>query len=300
MDLKEIKNENLICKRCNKEYNNKFISLKYIEKDLNLYSTKCSKCRKYQKCKICDKEYFNKNGEETCSKKCGDENKKLGYIKSCGTKHNFSKNSKSRINWENKLLETEGIVNVFQRDKVKEKIKNTFTERYGEGIINPGQIEEVKLKVKNILIKRNGYYKPFNSNASNASMKVFSKVINYLITDKSINTYDIYYGDSNKNKNEFYLERKNNSYFFYDLTIKTKKLIIEFNGCRWHPDYRYINKLNKWYHPMTKEGYKKYLKIFEEKIQLAKLNNFKVLVIWDTESIEENYKLCIDFINENI
>ena len=39
---------------------------------------------------------------------------KQTYLKHCGCEHNFCKNSESRKEWEQRLLDTEGIANVFQ------------------------------------------------------------------------------------------------------------------------------------------------------------------------------------------
>ena len=53
-----------------------------------------------------------------------------------GTEHNFSKNCPSRKQRENRLLETEGITNVFQRQTVKDKIKKTLYTNFGENAHN--------------------------------------------------------------------------------------------------------------------------------------------------------------------
>jgi len=45
-----------------------------------------------------------------------------------GSSHNFNKNHPSRINWEKILFEEEGIINVFQRKEVIEKIANKIAE----------------------------------------------------------------------------------------------------------------------------------------------------------------------------
>lgn len=90
----------------------------------------CSVCRKYQKpCEICGKEIFVQ--ARTCSKECAYELRKQSWIKSCGATHNFSKSSSSRKEWESRLLEIEGITNVFQREDVKEKIKYKLLKNYG-------------------------------------------------------------------------------------------------------------------------------------------------------------------------
>ena len=97
-----------VCKRCGDTYNIDNISKKYIEKDVEKYKL-CSNCRKYNICKNCGDEFHHKQNK-TCSIKCTKELKEKSFLLSCGTKHNFYKNSKSRIDWEKNLLENEGII----------------------------------------------------------------------------------------------------------------------------------------------------------------------------------------------
>jgi hypothetical protein len=91
---------------------------------------KCKKCRDYEKlCVIC-KTPHNKQAL-TCSKKCAYELRKKSWLESCGTPHNFSKNSSSRKKWEEKLFQNSGITNVFQLNSVKEKSKKTLLKKFG-------------------------------------------------------------------------------------------------------------------------------------------------------------------------
>lgn len=48
-----------------------------------------------------------------------------------GFRHNFCKQSPSRKKWEQRLLEEEGITNVFQREEVKKKSAETLIKKYG-------------------------------------------------------------------------------------------------------------------------------------------------------------------------
>ena len=116
----------------------------------------CTGCRKYHKnCEICGNEIFIQ--ARTCSKKCAYELRKISWKKSCGTEHNFSKNSTSRINWENRLLTEEGIINVWQREEVKDKTKKTLKKKYNIDVINVSQIPEIKEKIKQTF-EKSGYW----------------------------------------------------------------------------------------------------------------------------------------------
>lgn len=94
------------------------------------YHKKCRICHLYEKyCPVCGKKH-NKQGL-TCSSKCAWEIKKVSYLKSCGTEHNFSKNSKSRKEWETEMFLNSGITNIFQKTEIKDKIKKTCINKYG-------------------------------------------------------------------------------------------------------------------------------------------------------------------------
>jgi predicted nucleic acid-binding Zn ribbon protein len=125
------------CKGCSRIFHP---TKKYSNSDL------CSVCRKYHKeCKVCGKEIFVQ--AVTCSKECAYELKKKTWLKSCGTIHNFSKNSKSRKKFEKKLMEEEGIINPAQRNEVKEKIKETFRKKYN-GIDNPFGVKTIRDQIR--------------------------------------------------------------------------------------------------------------------------------------------------------
>jgi hypothetical protein len=123
----------------------------YVFKSTKKYenSIYCHNCRKHhKKCEICGKEIFIQ--ARTCSKKCAYELRKQSWIKTCGTEHNFCKNSSSRKKWEEKLLNEEGITNVWQRENVKEKSKKACLEKFG--VENPSQSESIKQQKRQTFI----------------------------------------------------------------------------------------------------------------------------------------------------
>lgn len=134
------------CKHCGYEF---YPTKKYKNSEY------CNSCRKYHKnCEICGKEIFVQ--ARTCSKLCAYELRKQSWIKTCGSEHNFSKNSSSRKKWEKKLLEKEGITNVWQREEVKEKCKNSYFKNLG--VDNPSKSKIIKEKKKETLYKNYGTY----------------------------------------------------------------------------------------------------------------------------------------------
>lgn len=126
------------CKVCNHEFKQgneiqyklkNGIPLKFPAED---YLDLCSHHRKYKKnCPVCNIIHYNQ-GVACCSEHAYILKQKT-WMKSNGAPHNFSKNALSRKNWEKRLLEEEGITNVFQRESVKNKIKETISDKYGNG-----------------------------------------------------------------------------------------------------------------------------------------------------------------------
>jgi hypothetical protein len=304
-----------ICKRCKIEFANT-LSKKYIIEDIERYSL-CPYCRKYRLCKNCGVEFHHKQNQ-TCTNKCAQELKEKSYMLSCGSKHNFSKKSKSRIEWENNLLDNEGIVNIFQREDVKEKIKKTLFEKYG--VDNPSKSEIIKIKKKYTLsntirlnpeifvknwriahdkfIKNIGYDPRLHifGKASKESLSVFNPLIIWCL-DNNIENDDIYIGDGNKK--EYFLKSEENNIFFYDFTIKSKKIIIEFNGITFHAKTEFLEK-DEWFNPFTKENAQDNIEKSKIKYQVAKDRGFEILEIWSDVNHLDNLDLCKKFIIDRI
>lgn len=111
-----------------------------------------------------------------------------------------------------------------------------------------------------------------------------------------------FFGIEDKYEYIIYSQDKNHN-FLYDFTIKSKKLIIEYNGDRWYPNYEkcdieYLkeNWTSIWNNNLNLE------KIIERekiKIQTAVDKGFKILVIWSDNSKEENWNKMYSFLEEN-
>jgi hypothetical protein len=119
---------------------------------------------------------------------CGNENR-IKYnqmIKYCYTDHYFCKKCKNK----NTLLEKYGVINVFQLNEIKEKIKITNIEKYG--VDNPSKNETIKNKKKETSIKNYGVEQSLSSQ---------------IIKNKSKNTLLEKYGIDNISKVD-YIKRK--------------------------------------------------------------------------------------------
>jgi hypothetical protein len=164
-----------------------------------------------------------------------------------GYEHNFCKNHPSRIKWEKKLLESEGITNVFQRQEVKDKSLATVIMKYGS-------------KQKRGFLQRG---------------KSISTLNKWLY--KTLNDLNIEY------QAEFAIKRHKGLYYFDCILINTNKL-IEINGDYWHANPKIykpndlilkgssgeIMAKNKWLSD-------------KRKINYAKKNGFEVLTIWELD-----------------
>ena len=159
-----------ICKYCKNEFegkndlngycNNrcrsrdKFVTIDVLEKKINIWkknyekypdfylSIKSYKDRLKNKCFICGKEYFKFS--MCCSSECSLEMKKISTLETTGSTHNLSNKSLSRKKMEESLMINFGINNVFQRDDVKDKLKNTWSLKYGYD--NPSKVDFIKNK----------------------------------------------------------------------------------------------------------------------------------------------------------
>lgn len=165
-----------------------------------------------------------------------------------GVHHNFCKNHPSRKNWEKRLLEDEGITNVFQRDDVKLKSLDTFIRKYGK-----------ERWLYSITARGNGVISKIN------------KIVFDILLEENMH-FDI----------EFKIKKdKPGSYYSYDILLNNNK-IIEVNGDYWHGNpvlYRPTDILLK--------GSSAEMFVFEKwhqdynKIKFAESNGYSVMVIWE-------------------
>lgn len=185
------------------------------------------------------------------------EKYKSTMIERTGFSHNLYKGAPSRIQMEEKLMREEGITNVFQRKEVKEKILDTMIEKYG--VETPSQITMSRGK--------NSY--------SSVHKLVVEKLLELGI--------------------ELQIElklKKEVRYYSYDILCSGK--IIEINGDYWHGN-------PKMYKPddLIMKGSSAEIKVKDKweydkiKIQHAIDRGYEVLVIWESEIIE-NLDLVIE------
>jgi hypothetical protein len=118
------------------------------------------------------------------------------------------------------------------------------------------------------------------------------------IDENLLSGLDIYFG-----KKEMVLwEPSKKRPYFYDFSIPSLKVIIEYNGSTFHPSLEKLNKkeLMAWKCPLTKlNGLDKHKKDME-KNDFARSLGYELLVVWDYEEFESKLKKCIELIKKKI
>ena len=113
------------------------------------------KDRLKNKCFICGNEF--ESLRMCCSNECSILMKKQSTLLTTGTEHNLSRNSESRKNMIKSLNQKYGIDNVFSREDVIYKLKNTWLKKYGYS--NPSKVDYIKNK-KRETAEINGFWCP--------------------------------------------------------------------------------------------------------------------------------------------
>ena len=165
-------------------------------------------------------------------------------------------------------------------------------------ILRDGEVQG-PIKYNNYLEKVKKRLKNRKGEASKQSMNIFFPIIDWLL-EKEICTFtDIKVGINGSREWCLSTKKKDSeqNVFFYDFTIPKFKLIIEFNGEKYHPNPEWpIEKWLKWCNPYTKESADIVFKKDKNKIDFAKNKSYNVLEIWSSDSLEYNINKCKNFI----
>lgn len=129
---------------------------KNYEKYPEFYNSLSSYKDRYKnKCFICEKEY--EKFSMCCSESCSSIMKKQSTFLSTGSNHNLSKDSLARKNMIKSLNQKYGVDNVFARNDVLYKLKETWVQKYG--YTNPSKVDQIKNK-KRATAEKNGFWAP--------------------------------------------------------------------------------------------------------------------------------------------
>ena len=233
---------------------------------------------------------------------------KQTYLKHYGCEHNFCKNSESRKEWEQRLLDTEGITNVFQRESVKQKSKETLLKNYGKNAkqyvnskehyfekwLNEGYtLDDCEKMYKELCYKRGNsmrlsyYIEKYGNNMGYEKYKSLLLQIaqrsktSRTISSLNIRIFDLLDSLNIKYEYEFPLETEvPGKFLYYD--IKIKNYIFELQGDYWHASpLKY--KANDIVHYPNNVQYTAQFIWDKDKYKknVAEFNGYTVFYIWE-------------------
>jgi hypothetical protein len=196
----------------------------------------------------------------------------------------YRQDTKSLNFFIKKYGEDDGIIK-YNRNIIEMGYKSSrqyYIDKYGYNIGNK--------KYTDILIKR---IVPM-SKASKESVKFFTKIYNFLI-EKGILKKDIYWGVNDSN--EWFIN-KNKNLFFYDFTIKSLKIIIEYNGTKYHPNPVKDTK-ETW---MSLNSIEFNMKLIEDELKksLAVSQGFDYYVVFSNDDLQLKQNQIINKLDKKI
>ena len=244
-----------------------------------------------------------------------------------GLEDGYYCNNKECINIKRKLSINKkyNVDNVFQIDKIKEKIKETNLERYG--VINPQQNKTIKRKTEETNITRYGTKNPFQSNLIKEKIKETNLErhgVEYPQQSAEIRSKYPSLHKPSKKESQFLVFIKENykgeiktnlmniiKGYELDIYLPELGLAFEFNGLYWHSEIYKDNKYHKMKSDLCEEQEIQLIHIYEdiwkykkdiiESMILNKLNRSSNKIYARKTEIREikNNNLIRKFLNEN-
>lgn len=222
---------------------------------------------------------------------------------------------------EQKLMDAEGIQNVFQRDSVKLKSRETLFRNLG--VDNPSKHPDVKAKKKNSLkttiaadpglFKRNWHrahekfmgelgYDPrlllgIQTGRYSKESALFFKPILDLLNER-----DIPYMFGEEGNRELCLRNRwSKKIYFYDFAIPSLKIAAEYNGVIWHanPEWDRSRK-RKWKSFRKKETSSVNIRKYARKLKVAEKEGYRISVVWSDEDWPDQQSKIIELIENEL
>lgn len=180
-------------------------------------------------------------------------------------------------------------------------VRETMTNDLAGMILRHGEVEGTRLyheRCENFVkgIEKIGGFKTllnFLGTSSSESLTVMQPVHDWVLSEGIANPCDIY-GIDNR---ERYIAKKGHKVRFYDYTIESLKVIIEFHGTAWHPRMD-TPELYRAHKLQTGLSFDDALGRDIEKRQRAIDAGYDYLEVWSDVPLETNIQLCKDFIND--
>lgn len=180
------------------------------------------------------------------------------------------------------------------RDKKAAKLKKTHLERYGN-----------KTKLE-IYIQKYGEDGP--SKYANYLQKIFKAIgssvpaetlIKQIIQDNHwLTDYSLYYRDSqDSSKYEWFIADKTGVHF-YDFCVKEAKVILEYDGAKWHPTQEQVDQYGNELMEITGISFKDKFEMDQSKKTKALAHGFSIYTIRSDFTEEQKSIIIEQFINE--
>lgn len=180
------------------------------------------------------------------------------------------------------------IKSIISKERYKEKYGEQWNEKWNE------TRNKMRLTYMKTIKKQGG----FVCTASKQSLKYFNPLRSWLIDNHQISSDDIYLGI--EGSKEFFIAHSTLYYFRYDFTIRSKKIIIEFHGDRWHPS-DILTEL-QWKYWESPHGLSADIQhdIDIKRKDVAESLGYKYYTIWSYKDWEKELKNVMNFIEENL
>ena len=154
-----------------------------------------------------------------------------------------------------------------------------YVDKYGE---DEGNIIFNEINLKRIV--------KFNKSSKEAYN--FLKPIYKYIRKNGIDIKDIYWGVGSSN--EWFINF-NNCLFFYDFTIKSLKIIIEYHGISFHPKEGDLS-----WKSFYGDKYEHKIKVDKLKKEISEINGFKYFCVYSDDDLKTKQEELIEIIKKEI
>lgn len=164
---------------------------------------------------------------------------------------------------------------------------SSYVKKYG---LEEGYKKSVKqqLKRKQTMIERYGAHIASGC-ASKESLLFFQPLYDKLILE-NIKKDDICWGVEGSREYVINVDKKNEEIYFYDFTVKSKKIIVEYNNRFWHPREDVV-----WQGFLNEDK----LRLKDKrKNEIAIKSGFKLFIIWDDDNFNEKTKEILDYVKQ--
>lgn len=203
------------------------------------------------------------------------------------------KEAKKKVSELQKTFDLEKIIKRYGKIegtiRYENMCKNLSNSQSLNGFINRYGIEEGNKKYIETIIKRCS-----NTYTSKESLILFKKI--YKKIRKYLQRNEIYWGISGS-KEYFLYNKDSKKVFFYDFTIPSLKIIIEYHGKRYHPNPKWDQeKWDKWDFMGLNAKEKRDMDVYKNKV--AEDYGFEVIEIFSDEVNESIIELIINKITE--